>query len=114
MVGVAAALLPVPATVGVGCLAKPAGLSDGVSLSEVFGLATVVSATFGASTGFAFSAVFFVFSAGAVAVGCSVLASVPFDWSLVAEAAGVSSFLGSFTGLEVSFCFAFTSSVAIS
>ena len=83
-------------------------------MSEVFGLATVVSAAFGASTGFTSSAGLVVFSAGAVAAGCSVLASVPFDWSLVAEVAGVSSFLGSFTGLGVSFCFSFTSSVAIS
>ena len=75
----------------------------------MFGLATVVSAVFGASA-------CFVFSVGVVAAGCSdlVAASFPFDWLLVAEVSGVFSFLDSFTGLGVSFCFAFTSSVAIS
>ena len=84
-------------------------MSAGFSLSEVFGLATVVSAVFCASADF-------VFSAGAFVAGCAVLvsASFPFCCSLVAEAADVSSFLGSLTGLGVSFCFAFTSSVAIS
>ena len=117
LVGAATTLLSVPAT-GVVCfLAKSAGLSAGFSLSEVFGLATVVSAVFGASTGFVFSAGFVVFSVGAVAAGCSFLASVPYVWSRVAEVA-VWSFLSSVTGVLIAFllssCFSFTSSVAIS